>query len=314
MKQQRGAAILTAMLTVTLVATLSAAALWQQWRGIEIESAERARLQSAWVLQGALDWARLILSEDARGQNRDDHLGEPWAVPLQEARLSTFLATHPEQGTAGDALDDAFLSGQVIDLQSRLNMMNLIKDGKPHPPSVRAFARLFDALHLPDNELSAVVTHLQASIAAEPDPSAALVPRTLDQMAWMGLSAGSIAKLRPYATVLPERTPVNLNTAPALVLYACIDNTSMANAQRLVSMRAQSHFRSLEEAAKALGGVTPVLQDGEHSVGTRFFEIRGQLRLGDSTVQERSVVQRDGPRVKVLWKQRGASLETAFVQ
>ena len=31
---QKGVALLTAMLTVTLVATFAAAALWQQWRGI----------------------------------------------------------------------------------------------------------------------------------------------------------------------------------------------------------------------------------------------------------------------------------------
>ena len=32
-----------AMLTVTLVATFAAAAMWQQWRAIEVETAERAR-------------------------------------------------------------------------------------------------------------------------------------------------------------------------------------------------------------------------------------------------------------------------------
>ncbi|HVR51394.1 MAG TPA: type II secretion system minor pseudopilin GspK, partial [Pseudorhodoferax sp.] len=40
---QRGAALLLAMLTVTLVATFAAAALWQQWRAVEVEQAERAR-------------------------------------------------------------------------------------------------------------------------------------------------------------------------------------------------------------------------------------------------------------------------------
>ena len=58
----RGAALLTAMLTVTLVASLAAAALWQQWRSVEVEAAERARSQSLWVLTGALDWARPTLS------------------------------------------------------------------------------------------------------------------------------------------------------------------------------------------------------------------------------------------------------------
>lgn len=47
---QAGAALLAAMLTVTLVATFAAAAMWQQWRAIEVETAERARIQSAWIL------------------------------------------------------------------------------------------------------------------------------------------------------------------------------------------------------------------------------------------------------------------------
>ena len=45
--RQRGAALLAAMLTVTLVATLAAAALWQQWRSVEVETSERAGVQAA---------------------------------------------------------------------------------------------------------------------------------------------------------------------------------------------------------------------------------------------------------------------------
>ena len=47
--RQRGAAILTAMLTVVLVATLAASALWQQWRGVEIEAAQRSRSMARWL-------------------------------------------------------------------------------------------------------------------------------------------------------------------------------------------------------------------------------------------------------------------------
>ena len=103
--RQAGAALLAAMLTVALVAAFAAAALWQQWRAVEIEAAERARLQSAWILTGALDWARLILREDARSGGAD-HLAEPWAVPLQEARLSTFLAANEGVATVETAGND----------------------------------------------------------------------------------------------------------------------------------------------------------------------------------------------------------------
>ena len=128
---QRGAALLAAMLTVALVATFAAGALWQQWKSIEVEGAERQRTQARWLLTGALDWARVILREDARAGDVNaptDHLAEPWAVPLQEARLSSFLAALPD-GT-GNTIDDeklaqhVLLSGQVNDLQGRLNVTN----------------------------------------------------------------------------------------------------------------------------------------------------------------------------------------------
>ena len=86
---------------VALIATLASSMLWQQWRAIQVEAAERARTQSAWILSGALDWARLILREDARNGGTD-HLGEPWAVPLAEARLSSFLATDKDNNTGDD--------------------------------------------------------------------------------------------------------------------------------------------------------------------------------------------------------------------
>ena len=100
--RQRGAALLAAMLTVTLVATLAAAAMWRQWRAVEIEAAERTRVQSAWLLVGALDWSRLILREDARAGG-PDNLTEPWNLVLEEARLSSFLAA--EKNIASDAIE-----------------------------------------------------------------------------------------------------------------------------------------------------------------------------------------------------------------
>lgn len=134
MRRERGAALLLAMLTVALVASISAAALWQQWRSAEIEAAERRRVQAGWVLIGALDWARLILREDGRSNQNSgagDHLGEPWATPLEEARLSSFLAA--DKNNNADDLMPAFLSGSMVDAQSRLNFRNLVRLSSPAP-------------------------------------------------------------------------------------------------------------------------------------------------------------------------------------
>src|SRR6218665_527207 len=124
--RQGGAALLTAMIIVTLVASLAAAMVWRQYRAVQIESAERARAQATWILQGALDWARLILREDVvsnLAKDNWDHLGEVWNVPLAEARLSSFLSAERESSEDGP---EAFLSGSMEDAQSRYNLRQLL--------------------------------------------------------------------------------------------------------------------------------------------------------------------------------------------
>ena len=320
--RQGGAAILTAMLTVVLVASLASATLWQQWRGVEVEAAERSRTQSAWVLVGALDWARLILREDGR-KGGADHLAEPWAVPLAQARLSTFLAADRSDTLAAEEMQSAFLSGQIADLQSRLNVTNLWSNGAVDAASQLAFERLFQVLNLPEVELQTMVVLLgqaqpasgvlPASAVNHPEATskrhsadATLMPQTLDQLVWVGLSTPTLVRLRPFVTVLPVRTPVNLNTAPAEVIFASVEGLELADANRLVQTRTTQHFTTLAEVAAALGPSPAALTDRLHSVNTRFFEVQGTLRLDQVQVQEQSVVQRDGLNVKTLWRQRGA--------
>ena len=199
--RQTGAALLMAMLTVALVATLASAALWQQWRAIEVESAERSRVQSTWILQGALDWARLILAEDGR-KGGSDNLTEPWSIPLEPARLSTFLAANRRDALLAGQSTDVFLAGQMVDLESRLNVRNLIVAEKVHGPTADAFARLFSALNLPRQELEIMVSQLlraqQAGNATQgPAIQPPPMPQVVHQLAWWGCSPGTIPQFRP---------------------------------------------------------------------------------------------------------------------
>lgn len=311
-RHDTGAALLAAMLTVALVASMAAGALWQQWRSVEVETAERARVQSLWVLTGALDWARLILREDARSGGAD-HLGEPWAVPLEEARLSTFLAA--EKGVVVDSTDAAnlaFLSGYITDLQGRMNVLNLIENGKPSEPAVRAFGKLFEKLDLPRAELATLIENLRFAQDASPENGssrmAPLMPQRVGQLAWLGLSPRSLNVLRPFITVLPMRTPVNINTASATVLFAVIPGLDMAQAERLITTRQFAHFRALSDVGKVVPDAAGDLNEALHSVTSNFFEILGRLRLDQVVVDERSVVQRVGLNVKTLWRDRGSQM------
>lgn len=309
-RRSAGAALLAAMLTVTLVATFAAAAMWQQWRNIEVETAERARIQSAWILIGALDWSRLILAEDARAGG-PDHLAEPWAVPLEEARLSTFLAAQDGAVVQDASTDtqDAFLSGRILDMQARLNLNSLLQSAAVAPDVHAQFERLFTQLGLPPSELTSLEQSLLRATAAEASDAGdvPLLPQQVEQLGWLGLPQASVRALTPYVTVLPIRTAVNLNTAPAEVLLAAIDGLDRAGAERLVTARETRPFRSLQDA-RALLGASVTLNTNDHGVSSNYFEVQGRLRLGDAAVSERSLVQRSGRQVTTLWRARAADL------
>lgn len=307
-RRQAGAALLAAMLTVSLVATFAAAALWQQWRSVEIEAADRSRVQASWILTGALDWARLILREDARAGGAD-HLAEPWAVPLQEARLSTFLAADPSD-TVDNEADHTFLSGEITDLQALLNVTNLVEAGTVSQPGLLSFGRLFDLLGLPRSQLDQMAANLRFATDISTDNlsagRAALPPERIDQLAWLGLAPETVEALRPYVTVLPQRTAVNLNTASAEVIYAAGTSLSLADAQRLVAERERQHFRTVPDATRLLGAPGNAFATGTADTKSSFFEVRGRLRLDDVVIEQRSVVQRSGLQVRTLQREQGA--------
>ena len=325
-RQQSGAALISAMLVVTLVATLASVALWQQWRHVEVESAERNRVQSGWLINGALDWSRLILREDALANANNsagaDHLAEPWALPLQEAKLSTFLA-QDQQVREGDP--EVFLSGQVTDAQSRINLRNWFeatdgqRGGQLNPAVQLSLARLFNALGLPASELGVLSQEWLAAAQAARKPlgqganssakassDAALLPQQISQLQWLGLSQASVQRLAPYLTILPEVTPINLNTASAEVIYASVPGLDLAVAQQFVQQRARAHFSNLSDASKALGGKS--LEPRWHTVGSRFFQVWGRLRMEDRTQEETALILRDGANVTFVWRQKIAGI------
>ena len=296
---QHGAALLTAMVIVTLVATLASAMVWQQWRSVQVEAAERGRMQAAWILAGALDWARLILREDARSGGAD-HLDEPWAVPLAEARLSTFLATDKDNS---DDAPEAFLSGSITDAQSRYNLRNLVDEnsGKVVPAELAVLKRLCDTAGVSAEVADRLATALAAASAGASD--APLMPQTVAQLAWLGIDAETVGRLAPHVVLLPQHTPINLNTATREVIAASVAGLEMGDAERLVQVRQRTPFKNLEEAKKNLPPAI-VLNERQVAVGSRYFEVRGRLRMDDRVLMERSLVERRNPDVVTVQRER----------
>lgn len=305
---QQGAALLSAMLVVTLVASLASAAMWLQWRQVELEIAERSRSQSTWLMTGAMDWTRLILNEDARSAQGADHLGEPWALPVQESKLSTFLS-QDQAWREGDP--EVFLSGQVVDAQSRLNLMSLLDKTQPSQAELSAWTRLFERLDLPASELQLLLQRWPQAVMASRskaggpiDPAAPLLPQRLDQLVWLGLNPATLERLWPHATLLPEATPVNLNTASEVVLEAVVPGLDPGSARQALTQRNARPWMSLQEAAQALGAAGRRLDERQHAVRSRYFEIHGRLRMEQTVQQETALVVREEGQTRMLWRHR----------
>lgn len=303
--QQQGAALLLAMLTAALIAMLASASLWQQWRTVSVETAERGSQQAHWLLIGAQDWARVVLREDGRNVGAD-HLGEPWAIPLKEARLSSFLAASPAGvvENADGLMDQVFLSGRITDMQSHLNLRNLVVNGEMVDSEWQAWFRLYQLLGLPQAELEVWSKAYEASQTLVFEDDAPLAPQRLEQLSWLGMSRASLVKLAPHISLLPVATPVNLNTASAPVLAAVVPGLSVSNAQQWIAKRNTQAWDSLEEAQKKLGASASGLNPKQHSINSGYFEVVGQLRLDSVTLIEKSLVRRTGMDSHTVWQER----------
>jgi general secretion pathway protein K len=320
--RQQGAALLMAMVIVTVVATIASSMVWQQWRAVQIESAERGRQQLEWLLVGAVDFSRLILRDDGykvqtNGAPQPTHLGQNWARSLQETRISSFLSVDKDNT---DDAPDAFLSGKVADMNGRYNLRNVIDmtampAPKVDPAQVVVLQALFNnirdvppslATQLADALEKATLAALNTNAAytalggsASNLAAAPLMPQKLEQLVWLlpSLDSATIERIRPYVTLLPFAetrggggSSVNPNTAPPEVLAAVL-GIDLGTANTLVRKRQNQYFNSESDVQQAAGLVNaPTGLD----VNSMYFEVTGTLRLENQIMRQRSLVKRTG--------------------
>jgi len=299
--------LLTAMIIVTLVATLAAAMVWQQWRSVQVEAAERGRAQAAWILSGALDFAKLILREDSRS-GRPTALTEPWATPLAESRLSTFLAVDKSNADDGP---EAFLSGSIADAQGRYNLKNLVAQGKIDPGELAIFERLCSAVSVDASVAQRIATNLRDASAGTSSAAAPIMPQSVGQLTWFGIDEATVHALEQFVVLLPDVTPINVNTAANEVLSAAVPGLDTATAEHIAQVRQRTPFKTVAEFYAQAGLTMPTTTPSPKlDVRSNYFEVRTRLRLLDRVLVERSLLQRlPNGQSNVLLRERVAGLD-----
>jgi general secretion pathway protein K len=295
-RSQRGAAVVMAMLVVAVVATLVAGAYWRQSVMIRQAENELSYAQAKWLIRGAIDWAGVILREDARTSSVD-HLGEPWAVPLADTHLNE-----------NDGRDPVYLAGEIHDEQAKFNLRNLAGPAGVIPRELDVLRRL---LALVDASESLAETVAERVLSAVPGGAGrkqvALGLVSIDDLIGLeGVGAAAIERLRPFLTVLPQPTPVNANTAPAEVLAARFENLALADARRLTASRDRAYFKDRADFLSRIGQLGLQASDAEIAVATRFFSVDGTVSYQRARLHVLALLRREANRVETVWLREAA--------
>ena len=173
-RYERGAAIVSVLVLVSIATLLVASLFWRQHLATRSVQNRFASAQLRWIETAVLDWAAVVLRSDKNSSGQVYHLQETWALQVAETRLDeTVTAGARIAGSTRSAL----IAGQVFDAQGRLNLSNLVHEGKPVDAQAAAFRRLLAFLALPPELESAVTRRLlesyPAPVAAAADQGAA---------------------------------------------------------------------------------------------------------------------------------------------
>jgi len=320
--RQRGAAIVTALLIVALATTIVSALFARQSATVRTIENRLAITQARWIERAAIDWARVILRQDARSSSTD-HLGEPWAVPVADTRVNASVG-------AGGALDSgatpATLSGQILDMQGRFNLANVVPGGRVDPVEAAALANLLTLVGQPSSLAEPLIARLVAATPVVKEtagggagtgvgtgvgsvntsrPTAFPIRRAADLVTVPGFDAVAVAALEPLIVMLPRAAPLNINTASAEVIAARTSGMELSQARAFVAARERVPFRDLTDANQAYEPQAQIFKAERWGVTSAWFLVRGAVRYDRIESRSDTLLERKGRElVELVWQDR----------
>ncbi|MDH3419577.1 MAG: type II secretion system minor pseudopilin GspK [Gammaproteobacteria bacterium] len=300
---QRGVAVLTAMLVVALGTMIAVNLMWKASLDQRRTAAALAADQGLLYLQGAEAWAGDILRQD-QIDSQTDHLGEIWAVEL-----------------APMPVDGGLISGRIEDLQGRFNLNNLISpQGVEDPLARRQFERLLESLQLDPTLAGVVIDWLDADTEMSfpgggedatysgVDPPYrtpnAIISSSSELMANAGFDRDLFRAVSPYVTALPPGTPLNVNTASVFLLASLSDDIDLAVADGLAQERGTADFTNIDQTFEGLVEADVL---GRIDGVSRYFLLTGSIVLGTHQFTMYSLLERDNSGlVRAIFRSLGA--------
>ena len=259
LNNQDGMALLLVLVIVTLLSVLLIEFSFSTLVDLRATETFRDRTKAYYLARGGVEAARMILQQD---KNVYDHPSEFWGDEL-----------------ANIPAGDGDVSIEISDLSGRLNA-NYIADSRGNPlGSYHRFVALCEEVLQLDytmaRDLADSLVHWYNADMTKVTPDDAYYGSqnppykrrgeklaTLEELALVrGFTPDIIERLRPYLRVVGEDR-INLNTAPAEVLYAWQYSSEPGvvaiifdrwDIEALVAYRQQSPYRTMQDLSLAEG-------------------------------------------------------------
>lgn len=318
--EQRGIALVTAILLVAITAALAAKLIWDNQISMRRTEMALVQEQARQFALGAEAVAITALAEDAN--LAFDHAGEDWAQPVPPLPVG---------------IDDQLmgtLQGQLYSAQGRLNLNNLVQPGSGLPDEV-VKAQLFELLailRLDPVIIDAIVDWIDADTipqgtGAEDGTYTSQNPAYRAANTYMldiselrqvyGMDDTTYQALLPHVTALPpgwcgsagQPVPVNFNFASAPVLAALDpDNISLGQAEAWVEERGQGGWEDWRDIPGLPADFAQRLGDYV-ALSNNCFELRVFVNVGSTVLSMYSLLDRSGLGTQILTRQRTYGVE-----
>lgn len=290
MKRQCGAALIMAILIVALAASMAASLAWQQNIWARRVQSRDDRSDAKWLARAGTNYAAAILNDDAN-HNTVDYFGEAWSSKMPAMPV-----------------DNGDISGFILDQQGLFNLNNLVRNGKTDPAELQKFRQLLTMLRLQPDIAEALADWIDSDDAVQdpggaensyylglPDPyRAANMPleEIGDLSRVKGFDSATLERLKPYVTVLPVSSLINVNTAPPEVLAAILPGLTLSAARAIVAKRNEHYFKNIADFRAAIPDI--FVPENLVEVASQYFLVTVEARQGKSRVTMQTLLDREG--------------------
>lgn len=301
-RRQRGIALITVLLVLAVVSVALVSMSTERQLDIRRTETQQRSAQTWEYAHGLESWAVARLQEDF-SKNKFDGEKDLWAKPVKNT-----------------AVPGGYINGSLSELQGRLNLNNLLSDGKPSDEDVQRFKRLFTYLNLKPELVDAIIDWIDEDQdirypdGAEDETYTALDPPyrapnklfadVAELLKVQGIGEKAYRKLLPYIYVADEREKLNINTASPMVLRCLADDISKDQSESMYRANGKP-FESVDDFLKdeALNGLT--LNKDSLTIASKYFLLSGHVAMGNHELSFQShLVRNTEGGVKIGKRQR----------